>query len=158
MRLARAQQIFFHAMVFLVLAGCSERPTTMGDLYLESRTALEAYKRGNYSYIPANGKITVTTRKDAAQVRVIAIGFVNDRKMALHLTFPADCLAKNAPCLRDANKEFDALEKCVDRAAGALPAAGSCSVSSLIINGEGGSIVKDRLHAPHMDVWVYDVD
>jgi len=158
MRIATARQILLFALLFMVPAACSERPVTIGDLYLESRTALEAYKKGNYSYAPANGKITVSTKKDAAQVRIVAIGFVNDRKMALHLTFPTTCLLKHAPCLRDANQEFDALKKCVDRAADGSPATGSCSVSTLIINGESGLIVRDRLHAPHMDVWVYDVD
>jgi len=129
----------------------------MGDLYLESRTALEAYKKGNYCYIPANRKITVTTKKDANQFRIVAIGFVNDRKMALHLTFPSECLVKHAVCLHDANREFEALKKCVDEAASGTPAE-PCSVASLILNGESGSIVRDRLHAPHMDVWIYDVD
>ena len=33
-----------------------------------------------------------------------------------------------------------------------------CPVSLHIINDGMGSIVRDRLNAPHMDVWIYDVD
>lgn len=146
------------AAVFTVVAGCSEKPTTMGDLYLESRTALEAYKTGNNRYIPANRKVTVTTSKDATRFRSIAIGVVNGRKMVLHLTFPIDCLMKNARSLHNANKEFDALRKCVDKATSSSSATDPCSVSPQIIDGENGAIVRDRLHAPHMDVWIYDVD
>lgn len=150
--------IFLWAAIFMALAGCSEKPAGIGDLYLESRTALEAYKTGNYCYIPTNKNISVTTKQDATQVRIVASGFVNARKMALHLTFPTQCLLKNAVCLHDANKEFDALRKCADAATSGSPVPVSCSVSSLIINDETGAIIKDRLHAPHMDVWVYDVD
>ncbi|KAB0665610.1 hypothetical protein F6V25_07760 [Oryzomonas japonica] len=158
MRSAAADRIFLWAVIFTALAGCAEKPMDIGDLYLESRTALEAYKAGNYRYIPANRQISVTTKQDATQFRIIAIGFVNARKMALHLTFPTECLLKHAACLRNANQEFTALKKCVDTATSGSPAPASCSVSSLIINDGTGAIIRDRIHAPHMDVWVYDVD
>ncbi|QEM67623.1 hypothetical protein FO488_05290 [Geobacter sp. FeAm09] len=146
------------AAIFMALAGCAEKPAGIGDLYLESRTALEAYRAGNYRYLPTNRNITVTTKQVAEKVRIVAIGFVGGRKMALHLTFPAECLLKNATCLHDANREFDALKKCVDTATGGSPAPDSCSVSTLIINDGTGAVIRDRRHAPHMDVWVYDVD
>jgi hypothetical protein len=158
MRSAVADRIALGAVIFVALAGCSEKPTSIDDLYLESRTALEAYKTGNYCYVPANRHLTVTTKRDGAQFKIIAIGFVNARKMALHLTFPADCLVKHAVCLHDANQEFAALKKCVDKATSGSPAPDPCSVSSLIINDATGAVIRDRLHAPHMDVWVYDVD
>ncbi|KAB0670396.1 hypothetical protein F6V30_09595 [Oryzomonas sagensis] len=158
MRSAAADRMFLWAVIFMALSGCTEKPTGLGDLYLESRTALEAYKSGNHSYTPANRQVSVTTKQDATQLRIIAIGFVNGRKMALHLTFPTECLLKHAACLHNANQEFAALKKCVDTATSGSPAPASCSVSSLIINDGTGAIIRDRIHASHMDVWVYDVD
>lgn len=158
MRSAAADRIFLWAAIIMALTGCSEKQTDIGDLYLESRTALEAYRAGNYCYLPTNKQITVTTKQDATQVRIIAIGFINGRKMALHLTFPAECLLKNAVCLHDANREFAALKRCVDTATAGSPAPAPCAVSTLIINDASGAIIRDRVHAPHMDVWVYDVD
>jgi hypothetical protein len=151
-------RIFVFVGIVVFLVGCSEKSTTIGDLYLESYTALQAYKHGKYNYIPADNKITVTAKKEENQFKITAIGFVHNRKMALHLIFPQECLSKNDTCLLGANKEFDALRMCVDNATSGKPATSSCSVSSLIINDGMGSIVRDKLNAPNMDVWIYDVD
>jgi|GEM_PF-2420267 len=158
MHRAAADRFFLFAVVVATLAGCSGRPTTMGDLYLESRTALEAYRRGNYRYVPANGKITVTTAKEAAQFRIVAVGSVNDRKMALHLAFPSECLLKHAACLHDANKEFEALKKCADKVVSRTPVPPSCSAAPQIMDGVGGLTVRNRQYAPHMDMWVSDLN
>jgi hypothetical protein len=138
----------------MLMIACSEQSIKIDDLYLESWTALEAYKHGKYTYIPANKEITVTAKIDGTQFKVTTIGFVQNRKMVLHLTFPNVCLSKKDTCLLGANKELDALRKCVDKAISGIPATGSCSVSSLIINGDKGSTVSDQLNAPHIDVWV----
>lgn len=158
MHRAVADRFCLFAMVFATLAGCSGRPATMGDLYLESRTALEAYRRGNYRYVPANGKIAVTTTKEAAQFRIVAVGSINDRKMALHLAFPSECLLKHAACLHDANREFEALKKCADKAVNGTPMAAPCSAAPQIMDGVGGLTVRNRQYAPHMDMWVSDLN
>jgi len=154
MSIGKTNRMSIFAIVFMLMAGCSESSIKIDDLYLESWTALEAYKHGKYNYIPASKEITVSTKIDGNQFKVTATGIVQNRKMSLHLTFPKVCLSKKDTCLLGANKELDALRKCVDKAIGHTPATGSCSVSSLIINGEVGSTVSDQLYAPHMDVWV----
>lgn len=146
-------------LVSAALVGCSEKTVTIGDMYLEAWTALEAYKHGKYKYIPSDNKILVTTKKDDSKFKVVAISAISGKKIALHLTFPDTCLiSKNETCLQGANKEFDALRKCVDKAVNRQPSTSPCSSTSLIINGEMGQVVKDQLNAPHMDVWIYDVD
>lgn len=154
MSIVKTNRISAFATFFMLLVGCSEKSITIGDLYLEAWTALEAYKHGKYTYIPASKEITVTAIMDGNQFKVSAIGFVQNRKMALRLTYPKVCLSKKDTCLLGANKELDALRKCVDKAISGTPATGSCSVSSMIINGDKGSIVSDQLNAPHIDVWV----
>lgn len=157
MRPFKVEILFIFVLLLMLLISCSEKSTTIGDLYLESWTTLEAYIHGKYHYIPTNKEITVTTQKDETQLKIIAAGSVNDRKMVFQLSFENRCLFKNSPCFRGANREFDALKKCVDKIVRASSAPNSCSFSSLITGGEKGSIVRDRSHAPHMDVWVSDV-
>jgi hypothetical protein len=153
-RVVKSNQLYVFVIAFMMMVGCSEKSTTLDDLYLESWTSLEAYKHGKYTYIPANREITVSAKMEGNLFKVTAIGFVQNRKMALHLTYPTNCLSKKDTCLLGANKEFDALKKCIDKSTSGNPATNSCSVSSLFINGEIGSTVSDQLHAPHMDVWV----
>jgi len=153
-RVIKSYQLSVLAIVFMLLIGCSKQSITIDNLYLESWTALEAYKHGKYTYIPANKEISVTTKIDGNQFKVTTIGFVQNRKMALHFIFPNVCLLKKDNCLLGSNKEFNALKKCVDEIASGSPATGSCSVSSLTIDGDIGITVMDQVHAPHLDVWV----
>ena len=146
-------------IALLLFVGCAEQTTTIGDLYVEAWTALQAYKHGNYYYIPANNKISVATRKADTQFRVISIGFVQNRKMALHLTYPNEWVIKDGNSLNGANKEFESLRRCVDKVtSGTAGPMDSCATSILILNGENGIVVRDIIHAPHMDVWMYNVD
>jgi hypothetical protein len=138
----------------MLLIGCSKQSITIENLYLESWISLEAYKHGKYTYIPANKEINVTTKIDGSQFKVTAIGFIQNRKLALHLIYPTNCLSKRDTCLLGANKEFKALKKCVDDIVSGYPATGACYVTSLTINGDIGLTVLDQVHAPHMDVWI----
>jgi len=158
MNIEITNRISIFAIVLMLLVGCSVKSTTIDDLYIEAWTALEAYKHGNYIYNPADKNITITTNKYETDFKISATAVVKNRKTALRLTYPNVCLFNNDQCLRSANKEFVALNKCVNKAVSGLPFTDSCSSSSFTINGKKILMVKDSLNSPHMDVWIYNVD
>jgi len=145
-------------LVFMFLVGCTEKPITLDDYYLESWTALEAFINGNNHYIPANKEIAIATQKDKTELKIIASGISPDGKIIFHLGFPTKLIFKNSPYLRGANKEFEALKRCLDKFNSGSSEMGTCSASDQVMNGEQGSVVSDRQHAPHMDVWICNIE
>ena len=147
------------AAVFLVVTACTELPVTTGDLYLESWTALQAYKHGKFTYIPADKRITVNVTNDGQKLKITANSIIDDSKTALTLTYPNECLQpKHKACLSGANNEYRALSECFEKAINGEDATGSCSVSMFVFNGTTGLLVKNPKDAPHMEIWVDDDD
>src|ERR1035437_579933 len=133
-------------LAFMFLVGCSEKPITIDDFYLESWTALEAFINGNYHYTPANKEIDIATQKDKTELKIIASGITPDGKIIFQLDFPTKLIFKNSPYLRGANKEFEALKRCVDKFNRNSSEMDTCSASDQVMNGEQGSVVSDRQH------------
>jgi hypothetical protein len=143
----------------MLMVGCTQRPINIDDLYLEAWIALEALTKGNYNPIPVSKKISITTtEKTETQCKVITNGLVNKRKMAFCLTYPNELLKGKDTFIIGSDSEFIALRKCVDKFISGSSEMGSCSVTSLIINGEKGATIVDRIYAPHMDIWVKNID
>jgi len=145
-------------IILMLVVGCSQPSITIDDLYLESWTALQALKHGNFKYIPAHKDISVTSNNNGTQIKIDSSSIINGREMTLHLIYPSECIIKNDKVLFAANKEFNTIKKCVDKFTSNPTQLESCSVSAQIYNGENATVIQDRANAPHMDVWIYDVD
>jgi hypothetical protein len=65
-----------------------------------------------------------------------------------------DCVSRRKSPLLGANNEFAALNKCFVKVSNDSVLSDSCSIS----DNEGCIIVRSQKQAPHMDVWIYDVD